>query len=173
MRKTGLFPNSIQRSLKTLENQKIVISTNKGNKRFYYLNNNHPYLSEIKAISTDTSNNQNKNNYKYIKWVNRECSVALNAAIGSAQCNPKYIKRFRIEPVDFLWYNSVTGGVYNSFEQVVKTGKKISKEVKKDASYAKRLANSCITDGENLILETQKSIKKDLPHLSETELYTS
>lgn len=170
VRQTNLYPNSVQRALKTLEQQGIVSSKAKGNRRFFTLIENQKHISLLKSMFNASAMNT-RPFQKYIKWVNRECSVALNAAIGSAQCDPKYIKRFRIEPVTFLWYNSVTGGVYNSFEQVVKTGERISKEVKRDASFAKNLANSCVRDGEKLITETRKSAKKDLTQLTDKQLY--
>lgn len=168
IRKTNLFPNSVQRSLKTLTSQKILTVKVKGNRRFYKINADYQYLHEIKALVLPIKDARET---KYVKWVNRECSVALNAAIGSAQCNPKYIKKFRIDPVDFLWYNSVTGGVYNSLEQVTKTGERISKEVKNDALFAKKLADSCLLDGEKLVAETKKAAQKDLAKSSEKALY--
>ncbi|MFC1621835.1 PEP-utilizing enzyme [Patescibacteria group bacterium] len=170
IRKTGLYPNAIQRSLKTLEKQNIVISERRLNRRFYSLNKNHKHYVEFEKIATKSSS---KNTYKYLKWVNRECSVALNTAIGSAQCTPKYIKRFRIPPVEFLWYNSVTGGVYQSFEQITKTAEVISKEVKKDSTFAKDLADRCREDGEELIAETQKTTRLDLPNLTEKQLHSA
>lgn len=172
VRETNLYPNSIQRSLKTLENQEIVTSKVRDNKRFYSLNKTHKLYPEIKSIFVGAPSKNDENSYKYIKWVNREISVAFNTALGSAQCNPKYIKKFRIEPIDFIWYNSVTGGVYHSKEQIEKAGRKISKEIKRDLAYAKGLVEGCTQDGEKLITETQKSIKKDLPSFTEKQLYS-
>ena len=169
VRQTKQYPNSVQRSLLTLEKQDIVTSQRLGNKKFYSLNKNHSDISAIRLLTTKITVDK-KRTPTWIKLVNRETSVALNAAVGIAQSKTKYIKRFKIKPMKYIWYNSVTGGVYDSQDEIVKNGEILSREIKKDYKFAKYLADSCLKDGESLIRKTKESVKKDLPRLTNREL---
>jgi hypothetical protein len=150
VRETGAYPNAVQRALLTLEKQEIVSSKRLANKKFYSPNTNHKFIGEIKSLTK----NSKESHAKYpiwVKLVNRETSVSLNSACGVAQSKTKYLSRFRIKPENFLWYNSVTGGVYYPLEEIIQNGEILSQEIKNDIKFAKSLADSCKVDGENMI----------------------
>ena len=170
VRETNSFPNSVQRSLKTLEEQDLIVSERKGNKKFYSLNKEYANLSEIKALATGNSKKGEQDRQTWIKLVNRDVSVATNSAIMKAQREAKYMGEFRIKTWDFHWYNSVTGGVYYTLEEIKETGKLLAKEVKKDTKFSVSLVDNCMSDGEKLIEKTKNVVKKNLPNLSDTKL---
>ena len=171
VRETGAYPNSIQRALLTLEKQDIVTSERLGNKKFYSLNNKNEFIEEIKSLTKKPGESSQTKYPTWIKLVNRETSVSLNAACGEAQSKKKYLNRFRINPVNFLWYNSITGGVYYPLEEIIQNGEILSREIKNDIKFAKSLADSCIQDGEYLIFQTRNTTSKGLPKLTNKELF--
>jgi|GEM_PF-1760835 len=171
VRKLHAYPNTIQRALKTLEHQNLVKSTLQGNRRFYSLNTKNSLLHDIQSFIVPKTNSIPKQVYKYQKWVNRECSVALNTAVGSAQANSKYMKKVRVDPVEFIWYNAVTGGVYHATDQLVRTGNRIAEEIKKDPSFAQQLAENCLVDGERLVSAVKTFQNIDLHELTDQQLY--
>src|SRR3990167_8929536 len=142
VRETNSFPNSVQRSLKTLEEQDLIVSERKGNKKFYSLNKEYANLSEIKALATGNSKKGEQDKQTWVKLVNRDVSVATNSAIMKAQREAKYMGKFRIKTWDFHWYNSVTGGDYYTLEEIKETGKLLAKEVKKDTKFSISLVDT-------------------------------
>lgn len=94
IRLSGLYPNSVQKSLESLVKQRIVISVKLPKFRFYELNNKYRYLKEIGQIVNKKHGGVTESDeaaFQWVKILNRPTPYSFYCALYIS--NAKYLKK--------------------------------------------------------------------------------
>ncbi len=166
VRKTGLYPNSIYQSLKTLLNQKIVSSYNSGKRRFFRVNPEYKNIVEIKKIINIS--NSTTNNLTWVKILNRQTSYSFTAAL--CVSNVINLKKRYGFSIPTFWHNSITLGVYYLKEDLLILGQTISQLLKTNKNFAESDINACINTCDKLVEVSKRIPKFDLIHKNNKEI---
>ncbi len=167
IRKTGLYPNSVSQSLKTLEKQNILASVKKGRKKFYFVNDKHDHLEEIKSIVGVKKIQTGQG--KWERLLGRKSAMVLAYAIQKAYLD--YLKTLDIESeINHFWYNDVTSGVYLYPLEIRSVGQEIAKKLRNDIGFAREIIDKCRDSCRILINATEDITNLDLPNLTKKEL---
>ena len=159
IRKTGLYPNSIQRSIITLENQGILTKTKKLRYLFYALNKKYPYLQELKNIIQKVKTGE-KLPPVWVKILNRKTSYSFYEALYKANMiNLK--ERYGIG-INNLWYNNLTYGCYYIKNDFVEIGKVVSASIDNDLNFAKNDIKNCKKTCDEYVEQAKKIPTFDL-----------
>ena len=140
IRATGMFPNSVQRSLLTLEKQKILKKTKSGRFVFYSINKKYEYLKEIKNIVLEKGQRKEVDSL-WVKILNRRSSFAFTEALCNANQND--LKDVYAVSIENIWYNSITSGVYYIQDDLRSLGKAVSIAIGNDLEFAKKDILNC------------------------------
>lgn len=161
IRQTDQYPNSVHKSLKTLEKQGFLKSSKVGNRKLHQIVKSNKLLPEIEMILEKQGlTKKAPKDYEWVKLVNRQVSLALQIEVGISNIeNAKEIIGFTIGDI---WYNSVTGGVYYKKKEVMKLGEFISKRIKKDPRFSKYLVDECKKRSDDLVEYARTLPKRDL-----------
>jgi len=167
IRKTGAYPNSIQKSLESLQKQKILISSRQGRLRFYELNKANKLLSEIEKISGSRGIVIKENVGGWVKIMNRNMSIpsVIEVARGNL-----FLSRVINYQLGDYWYNSKTGGVYFNGGEMIELGRHVAGRVKKDIKYASYVIKLCRQESDDLVSQTKGIGNQDLPRAKKSEL---
>lgn len=169
IRKTGRYPNSIQKSLESLEKQKILLSSRQGYRKFYSLNKSYKYFPEIEQLITKKKIGAKSSDLEWVKVVNRTTEIPYIYSLFIGQ--REYISKLLGFRYENFWYNGVTGGVYYFKKHLEDGGRVIAANVLKDKKYAKKMVEDCYGKGNKLIEQTNLILKKDLISMSKGEGY--
>ncbi len=168
IRKTGLYPNAVSQSLKTLEKQKILASTKKGKKKFYSVNDQYDYLEEIKSIVGVKKVKTRQG--KWERLLGRKSAMILAYAIQKAYLDYLITLDIKSE-INHFWYNDVTSGVYLYPSEIKGVGLEIAEKLRKDVDYAREIIDKCRDSCRILINTAEDVVNKDLPNMTKKELY--
>lgn len=166
IRKTGLYPNSVQQSLKTLEKQKIIISSRRGRLKLHCLNSDYRFLPEIEKILGNkiTKEVTRQEKYDWVKILNREASYAFTMAVCLSNMN-QLKKNYGIS-VPTFWNNGITMGIYYNREELNKLGKVISDKIENNIEFAAKDIQLCYQTCDRLVKLAKSISKEDLPHIN-------
>jgi len=171
IRKTGLYPNSVQRSLLSLIKQDILISSRSGRFRFYELNASYKYLTEIKQIITEKSENTfvvEENKYNWVKIVNRRTSMSFSMAWTDGLFN-KMKKIYGIS-IQTSWYNDITYGVYHPKEELMMLGKAMAQKITQNKNFINSDIRLCQKTCDGLVSFSRKISSLNLPNFTNKQL---
>jgi len=169
IRLTGRYPNSIHKSLITLERQGFVKSKKVGNRKFHKIVKKHKYRSTVeKIIGVEDFSKDEPAESEWIKLVNRGASLALTNEITIS--NYENLKSLIGYSADHYWYNSVTGGVYYKKEEVSKVGEIISQKAREDTEFSSYIADECRERADALVSFSKRISKLDLVDYSNKKL---
>lgn len=160
IRKTGLYPNSVYKSLNTLLKQKILRSYTSGKRKFFRINADYKNLNEINKIVLGNASNQDKKDHVWVKILNRESSHSFTTAL----CHANIVqldKRYGFS-ISTFWHNSITNGVYYLKNDLVLLGNKISDLIKSNPNFAQDDIKACYKTCKNLTSFSEKIPSKDL-----------
>lgn len=167
IRKTGRYPNSIQKSLESLEKQKILVSSRRGRLRFYELNKANRLLSEIKKISGGRGIIIGENVSRWVKIMNRNMSIPTVIEVARGNIFQSRIIDYQLGD---YWYNSVTGGVYFNGGEMIELGRRVASRVRKDIKYASYIIKLCRQSSDDLVGQAKGITNRDLPQAKKSEL---
>ena len=176
IRETGLYPNSVQVALKTLEKQKVLLGAFYGRLRLYQINPKYDFIDELRGIIGKSSRSFKSEDLEKIplerKWkkiMSRRGSVPfVSEWLGGLKRGMKqYVEQNQV----FAWYNSVTGGVYYNWGELERSGLILKEKFERDSLFAttilKKFRNAC----KNL-LDSAKGMKSlNLPNLTKSQLF--
>jgi len=167
IRATGMFPNSVQRALLTLEKQKILKKTKKGIFVFYSINKEYKYLKEVKSIVQGLKEKKG-NDSLWVKILNRRSSFAFTEAL--ARANQIGLEKLYATSIKNIWYNDITFGVYYIQNDLQKLGKTVSIAIEKDLEFAKKDITNCKQTCDVLTKMSHQISSYDLNSMSEKQL---
>lgn len=171
IRTTGLYPNSVQQSLKFLEKQKILCSSESGRFKFYSLNKLHKYLPEIEKIVGGKQKKNlsiEENKYDWVKILNRQTSYPFHVAL--CVSNVKNLKKIYDVSLPTFWHNSITFGVYYFKKELALLGKSVSEKIDSDLKFAKTDIALCRKTCDHLVNVAKKIPLTDLSKKDKKEL---
>jgi len=167
IRKTSLYPNAVQRSLKTLEDQHILSKARNNHLVYYYINESYSYLSELKTVIRPKAN-KSEGNKSWVKILNREFSYPFAEALYKS--NTRNLKERYGVSINTFWQNHETLGVYYYREELIELGKTLSQSIEKDLGFAKQDIKNCRKVCNELITEARRISELNLKNLSDKVL---
>ncbi len=171
IRKSGFYPNSVQKSLESLVKQEIVVSMKVHRFKFYELNTKHRFIDELEQIVSKkykTGSVSEKNSPHWVKILNRPTSYSFTDALCVA--NISHLKKVYGISISNFWHNSITGGVYYLKEDLAALGKGISELIEKNPDFAKQDVLACRRSCDRLVKETSVISSMDLANTSDQDL---
>jgi len=172
IRKTGKYPNSVQQALKSLEKQKILLSSRLGRLRLHYPNQLNPLLDQIRGIVKKEGLKETEDYFREPEWVkvvNRMNEIPyVYQVFKGERDNLRKALGLRFEN---FWYNGLTGGVYYYKEHLQKGGEIISEKVRRNKNFTKEIVDQCLRQGGEFVKKTKAILKLDLVNLSKKEIY--
>ena len=171
IRKTGLYPNSVQKSLQSLVKQGIVVSVKLPRFRFYELNTKYSFIDEIEQIVNrkhKLGSVSEETSFNWVKILNRPTSYPFTDALCVA--NISHLKEVYGISIFNFWYNSITGGVYYLKKDLTALGKKISEIIEKNPGFAEQDVAACRRSCDRLVRGTSTIPSMDLANGSDQDL---
>lgn len=166
IRETGMFPNSVQRALLTLEKEKILLKMKKQRFVYYRLNLNYSYINELKTIvSEDTIK---KDSPIWVKILNRKASYSFFEALYKS--NMINLKTNYGVGIENFWYNDITLGSYYHQGDLKSLGEAVSLAIEKDLTFAKEDIKNCRETCDVLVKKSQGISSLGLTLMSSKEL---
>ncbi|MFH2004887.1 MAG: PEP-utilizing enzyme [Bacteroidota bacterium] len=171
IRKSGLYPNSVQKSLESLVKQEIIVSVKARRFKFYGLNTKCRFIDELERIVSKkyrVGQAPGENEFHWVKILNRPTSYSFTDAC--CVSNISLLKKVYGISISNFWHNSITGGVYYLREDLSCLGKRISELIEKKPSFAKQDVSACRKSCDDLVSGTSTISSMDLAHMPDKDL---
>ena len=168
IRKTGLYPNSVYQSIKTLEKQEMLKASQEGRLKFYTLNKSYKYLPEIENIVRGRQAENlpaGKGGFDWVKILNRQTSFSFASAWAKGVVS-EMTKIYGVS-MSTLWYNNITFGVYHAKNELALLGKTISNKMESDSKFVEKDIALCRKTCDELVGIAKKIPLTDLPQKDE------
>lgn len=171
IRLTGLYPNSIQQALKSLEKQKILLASRSGRLRFHHLNRPYQFLPEIEAIIKKSLPKKEKTATEEITWVkilNRQADYNFFRCLCIS--NRDLLKESYDISILTFWYNNLTLGSYYLQGGLESLGEEMSKKIESDPEFAKNDVRLCRQTCDQLVRMAKSIPRMGLAQMNKTEI---
>ena len=167
IRATKLYPNSVHKSLLTLEKQRILKSRKSFKYRYFCLNRDYKNLRELEEIVGLKKESNKSRKYEWVKILNRQSSISFTMAL--CKSNVTNLNLIYGVSIPNHWTNGITYGVYYIKDELVSLGKKVSENAEEDNDFFKNDVKKCLEVG-NRLINTAKEIPSNLTLSSDEKL---
>lgn len=166
-RLTKLFPNSVFRSLQTLEKQGILKSKKAVKFKYFYLNFDFRNIREVEKIVNLKDSLSLFPITEWVKILNRQSSISFTMAL--CKSNVSNLKQVYGITVPNHWTNGITFGVYYLKDELTNLGKAVSKRAEEDSAFFGKDVKQC-RDACDELVAIAKEIPDELSQYTDEEL---